>query len=320
MPAISRSVGTTSEKLAVFVPDATVSTGAGLANIVASSVSIGWWRNDMSAVSNYTATTGTLGTWGTSSFVQHSSTDALGWYQVSVPDGAFVSGSEAILHIYGAPNMAPVPVLIELTKENNQQYTSSKTFSSTQVITRVETPVGVSTVTIPLGVSSVSIPVGVSSISTPVTASSVTAGVNVSSIRGTAAVTTAAGVLSAGVSTVTGSVGTVVAPVGVSTVTIPVSVSSISIPVSVSSVTDKAGYSVSSAAAAVNEAMADAILNRNVSSGANTGRLVKEALYVLRNKVDAGLGIVYETDDETSSWAFSVSTVAGDPILVIDPT
>jgi hypothetical protein len=61
------------------------------------------------------------------------------------------------------------------------------------------------------------------------------------------------------------------------------------------------------------------LLNRNVSGGANTGRLVKEALYVLRNKVDAGAGIVYATDDTTSSWSFSVSTQASDPIVSITP-
>jgi hypothetical protein len=68
------------------------------------------------------------------------------------------------------------------------------------------------------------------------------------------------------------------------------------------------------------DSVADALLNRNVSSGASSGRLVKEALYVLRNKVDAGIGIVYGTDDTTSSWSFTVSTQASDPIVSIDPT
>jgi hypothetical protein len=76
---------------------------------------------------------------------------------------------------------------------------------------------------------------------------------------------------------------------------------------------------VTSATAAVYEAAADTLLARNVSGGGNTGRSVKEALYVLRNKVDAGAGIVYATDDTTSSWAFTVSTLAGNPIVAIDP-
>jgi hypothetical protein len=96
-----------------------------------------------------------------------------------------------------------------------------------------------------------------------------------------------------------------------------VRVTSASIPFGVSSITT--GVEVSSVIASVRADIADSLLNRNVSGGANTGRLVKEGLYVLRNKVDAGAGIVYQTDDTTSSWAFSVSTVAGNPIQVIDP-
>ena len=281
MPMISRQVGTVSTHVNVFVPNATVSTGAGLADIVASTVTLAWYRSDSSGVSSYTLTSGTLGTFAGSTMTQASSSLALGWYQVALPDSLFASGHQAVVHLSGAASMAPVPVLIELTKTDNQVYTSSQVFAQ---------------------------------VNSPVTASSVTAGVNVTSFRGSAAVTTAAGVLSAGVSSVTGAVGSVTgavasvtAPVGVSTVTIPVGVSSGSI-------------GVSSATAAVNEAIADAFLNRNVSSGANGGRPVKEAFYVLRNKVDAELGVVYETDDTTSSWAFTISTKPNDPIISITPS
>jgi hypothetical protein len=94
-----------------------------------------------------------------------------------------------------------------------------------------------------------------------------------------------------------------------------VTVSAATIPFGVST----GSVAVTSATAAVYEAAADTLLARNVSGGGNTGRSVKEALYVLRNKVDAGAGIVYATDDATSSWAFTVSTLAGDPIVAIDP-
>lgn len=69
------------------------------------------------------------------------------------------------------------------------------------------------------------------------------------------------------------------------------------------------------------EEIADTILGRNVAGGSNTGRLVKEALYALRNKVaiTAGTMTVYQTDDTTSSWTGAVSTTAGDPISTIDP-
>jgi hypothetical protein len=66
---------------------------------------------------------------------------------------------------------------------------------------------------------------------------------------------------------------------------------------------------------------ADALLGRNVAGGSSTGRLVKEALYVLRNKVaiSAGTMTVYATDDTTSAFTASVTTTAGNPVTAIDP-
>lgn len=68
---------------------------------------------------------------------------------------------------------------------------------------------------------------------------------------------------------------------------------------------------------------ADALLGRNVAGGSSTGRLVKEALYALRNKV-AIVGTtmqVMSTDDVTVAWSATVTPAAGaDPISAIDPT
>jgi hypothetical protein len=66
---------------------------------------------------------------------------------------------------------------------------------------------------------------------------------------------------------------------------------------------------------------ADALLGRNVAGGSSSGRLVKEALYVLRNKVaiSAGTMTVYATDDTTSAFTASVTTTAGNPVTAIDP-
>lgn len=74
--------------------------------------------------------------------------------------------------------------------------------------------------------------------------------------------------------------------------------------------------------AAERNATADAFLNRNVAGGSSTGRLVKEALYPLRNKwtVSGGTYTVYQTDDATVSWTSSVTGTAGaDPITAADP-
>lgn len=66
---------------------------------------------------------------------------------------------------------------------------------------------------------------------------------------------------------------------------------------------------------------ADALLGRNVAGGSSAGRLVKEALYVLRNKTEIGAGTltVYGVDDTTSAFTAAVTTSAGDPISAIDP-
>lgn len=67
---------------------------------------------------------------------------------------------------------------------------------------------------------------------------------------------------------------------------------------------------------------ADALLNRNISGGSSTGRTVKQALHVLRNKsaVSGGTLTVFDTDDATSSWTAAVSQdAAAEPITGIDP-
>ena len=69
-------------------------------------------------------------------------------------------------------------------------------------------------------------------------------------------------------------------------------------------------------------ANADALLGRNVAGGSSTGRLVKEALYALRNKWTSVAGVysVYQTDDTTVSWTSSLATdAAALPLTGSDP-
>lgn len=69
-------------------------------------------------------------------------------------------------------------------------------------------------------------------------------------------------------------------------------------------------------------AIADAILGRNLEGGSSSGRLVKEALYPLRNRVavSGGTMTVYGVDDATSKWTATVTTTEGaNPITAIDP-
>lgn len=69
------------------------------------------------------------------------------------------------------------------------------------------------------------------------------------------------------------------------------------------------------------ESIADTILGRNVGGGSNAGRLVKEALYALRNKseiVGATLS-VYDALDVLSWTATVASSSSADPVTGIDP-
>lgn len=79
------------------------------------------------------------------------------------------------------------------------------------------------------------------------------------------------------------------------------------------------------AASAANE-IADAILDRDMSTGADSGsttvRTVRQALRFLRNKwaISAGTLTVYKEDDSTSSWTSAVSTdAAAVPVIGNDP-
>lgn len=73
--------------------------------------------------------------------------------------------------------------------------------------------------------------------------------------------------------------------------------------------------------AAERNAIADAILNRNVAGGSSAGRLVKEALYALRNKraEAGGTMTVYGVDDSTPSWTAAVGREPKNPATSVDP-
>lgn len=96
--------------------------------------------------------------------------------------------------------------------------------------------------------------------------------------------------------------------------------------VTVGSNADKSGYSgtatnmVAAAPTAVENA--DALLGRNIAGGSSAGRLVKDALRVLRNKVaiSSGTMTVYQENDTDAAWTAEVTEDAdADPITAVDP-
>lgn len=132
-------------------------------------------------------------------------------------------------------------------------------------------------------------------------------------------VTGSVGSVTGAVGSVTGNVGgNVVGSVASVTGNVGGSVASVTAGVTVTTNNDKTGYALTSAE---ENAIADALLARNVSGGSSAGRTVKQALHVLRNKtsISGGTLTVYDTDDTTSSFTATVTTTAGDPISQIDP-
>lgn len=85
---------------------------------------------------------------------------------------------------------------------------------------------------------------------------------------------------------------------------------------------DKTGYALTSGE---RTSIADALLDRDMSSGADSGsesvRTVRQALRPNRNKssIAGGTLTVYKEDDSTASWTADVTTSASDPISEIDP-
>ena len=78
------------------------------------------------------------------------------------------------------------------------------------------------------------------------------------------------------------------------------------------------------AADAANE-IADAILDRDMGTGTDSGsttvRTPRQALRVLRNRaaIAAGTLTTYKEDDVTASWTAAVTTTAGNPISEVNP-
>ena len=129
---LQRAAGQTSQILNVFAQDFSVTTGVGIANIPATTVSYTWFHNTQAAASTGTGvSTASQGNYTSGAWTQISSSLALGWYQFGIPDGALATGDCVGLHLYvstGAFNMAPIPVEIELVRDNPLQFTTSKVF------------------------------------------------------------------------------------------------------------------------------------------------------------------------------------------------
>ncbi len=112
--------GTTSQRIVVKAFDKTKTDDSGLAGLVFNSAGLQafYSREDdgnqgMIAIALVTAT---RGTWATGGFVDKDNANGIGLYEIGIPNACLAAGSKwCVIHIFGATNLAPILVEIELT-------------------------------------------------------------------------------------------------------------------------------------------------------------------------------------------------------------
>lgn len=117
MPQITAIANETARLIEVFVQDTSRVDGAGLPGLTYASGGLiaSYYRDDTGAWVTITLAAMTFGTWVSGGFVEQDATRAPGWYQLGLPNAALASGAKVVLvHLEGAVDMAPVPLLIEL--------------------------------------------------------------------------------------------------------------------------------------------------------------------------------------------------------------
>ena len=127
MAKLSILAGTTSKTVKVFVQDNSLTTGAGLTGLVyyTSSLSAYYIREGAASTVAMNLVTATLGTWTSLGFTVVDGTNMPGLYEIGIPNAALVSGAKSVvIYLFGAANMAPVVLEIELTAIDNQNAVS----------------------------------------------------------------------------------------------------------------------------------------------------------------------------------------------------
>jgi hypothetical protein len=113
----SLAKSTTSKLLRFFIPNSSVTTGAGLTGLVynSSSLTAYYIREGAASATAITLATMTVGTWVSGGFKEIDAANMPGMYELGVPDAALASGANSVvIHLKGATNMAPVLLEIDL--------------------------------------------------------------------------------------------------------------------------------------------------------------------------------------------------------------
>ncbi len=108
--------GSTNVRRSIFIANAISSTGAGLSGLSHNSSGLTWnyYANDLSNVQTVPIVSGLLGTYTNGGFVEISSSGMPGWYELGLPNASLDGGTEVVHQLYGATNMVPVNIYIQL--------------------------------------------------------------------------------------------------------------------------------------------------------------------------------------------------------------
>ena len=116
------TVGSTSKIVPVFIQDTSSLVGGGLGSLVynSSGLSAKYIRESDTSWTSITLQTMSLGAWASGGFVADSG-GVTGGYQLGIPNAALATGASwVVIQIYGAANMLPVLIEIELDTLNYQ--------------------------------------------------------------------------------------------------------------------------------------------------------------------------------------------------------
>ncbi len=131
MAQIDVVAGATSVSILAFIQDSSSTTGQGLAAVAPAGGSLlsgttayySFTGTSAAAVAISLSVLATVGAaWSSAGIVTLDDVHMKGWVRIDLPNAALAasSGRSVAIHIYGGTNMAPCPILIQLTGWNNQ--------------------------------------------------------------------------------------------------------------------------------------------------------------------------------------------------------
>lgn len=306
----------------IFIQNSSVSTGAGLTGLVFNSAGLtADYCVERGARTNITLATQTpTGAYSSGGFCAVDGTNMPGLYRFDVPNNVFnVAGTDkAVIMLKGATNMAPVVLEYQIVAFNPDDAVRLGLTAIPNVAqgTTGSLPTGNATGAVTVVTNNDKTGYALSATQTFNVTGNITGNLSgsVGSVTGNVS-----GSVGSVAGNVTGSVGSV-ATGGITTASFAAGA------INAAAVATGAIDADALATDAVEE-IADGILKRNLDSSGNeasttsSGRTVRNALRILRNKIDATTGTqvdVYNEADTTVIWSQPITTsVSADPIVKV---